>query len=121
MSDENKEYWLVREHQHFIDPHGTWDETNANKKFITNDPIFEQIQDTHCTGSYYDTHYFAEGRRLTEEELEESWDLTPIKDALENWSAEDGYNCQVITWDVTKITKEEADEYQKIIDQYKAL
>lgn len=118
MEKEEKKHWLVTEYEYFIDPHGTWDDTQADKKFVTDDPSYAQIAGKYCTN----TRFIGIGRLFTEEELEESWDLTPIKDAEEDWSGEDGYNCRAVTWNVEELFEDDVIErYKKIIKDYNSI
>jgi len=107
---------LVIETEYFFDGHGTPDEGNTSK-FITDQRIYDYI-DTDKYYYSYEFRYFKNEQldKMSEEEIVENVKDLEVKD--EYLHEQDGYNCSASTYVIKKVSDEEAERIQNIINEY---
>jgi len=94
-----KKYILIKSNQMFYDGHGCGDEGETSVSVV----YTNEYNDLDLTGKISYTE--------DNEEVDED----------EEHHEQDGYNCEITTYQHLEITKEEYDEYKKIISAYNKL
>lgn len=108
------QHYLVTQTTSFFDPHGTPDE-GGTVKFVSDDPHYALLnKDDYFNGDPVENYY------PTPDETFEDYLKNEIQDE-DNLYGEDGYNCEVQSFSVKKISAKKAEEYKKIIDAYDKL
>ena len=102
-------YYLIKEITTFYDPHGTGDE--GGKSLSVNRDHAEYGNCKEGVELIYNEY---------DEDAPEGW-TEPTSNMEENWFGEDGYNCQIETIIVKKISEEEYKAYENIIHEYEKL
>lgn len=109
-------YFLIKETQQFIDPHGSSD-NGGIRKFISSEPNWGNIESDQNFGSELDDMTL---KRMTEEELIEFIEEESVSDEDMNGS-EDGYNSNYYSYEVKTITEAKAKKYKEIIKEYEKI
>ena len=105
-------YFLIKEHQTFFDSRGSGDD-GETRKFVTTDERYLLLGDSY----YFDNNII----NYLEENMSEKDIIEYLKDEAsdeDNLAGQDGYNCEVYTFDIKEISESEYNEYQKVIDNY---
>lgn len=112
-------YYLKIATTYFYDPHGTPDEGGIEKSVLTEDDLSGVTIDGEYIDNQAYNNYLYYKNKENEEVNEFDYFLTPDDyEEIMEFSGEDGYNCEEITYTFKEITKEQYLDYLEIIDKY---
>jgi hypothetical protein len=106
-------YYLVKENKVFLDNKGGEDD-GGTRKFITTDPNYLKLKNKTFSCEISLTY------GDPEDEIDEYIEDEEI-DPEDSDGPMDGYNCEAYQYEVKVITKEKAEEYEKLIKQYEKI
>lgn len=112
----DKKYFLVKQLQYYVDPHGE-PELGNTTKFVTDNTLYERINEKLYYSRAFLDDFECIDENITPEEINEIFENRGCPEN-EMRGSEDGYNRTYYQFSIQIITEAQFQEYEKIINAY---